>query len=162
MTGVVTDTTGAVIPGTLVSLSNASTGVKFTQNTDNLGSYRFLNVPPSPGYKAVFTRAGFTTAEFTDITLIVGVTRTQNARLVVGAASQTVQVSASDAIVTLDTTDAAIGNNIDVEDLEELPVYDRSLESRLCLCSNRVSIPSRELSPALALTSHRSPSTDWT
>jgi hypothetical protein len=127
MTGVVTDATGAVVPGTLVTLSNASTGVKFNKTTDNLGSYRFLDVPPSPGYKATFTHAGFATAEFTDITLIVGVTRTQNARLVVGAASQTVQVSASNAIVTLDTTDAAIGNNMDVEQLNQLPVYDRSL-----------------------------------
>ena len=126
MTGVVTDTTGAVIPGTLVTLSNASTGVTFNQTTDSLGSYRFLNIPPNPGYKATFTHAGFATAEFTNITLIVGVTRTQNARLTVGAASQTVQVSASSAIVTLDTTDAAIGNNIDVDELKQLPVYDRS------------------------------------
>jgi hypothetical protein len=126
MTGVVTDATGAVVPGTLVTLSNASTGVKFNKTTDNLGSYRFLDVPPSPGYKATFTHAGFATAEFTDITLIVGVTRTQNARLVVGAASQTVQVSASNAIVTLDTTDATIGNNMDIQQLNQLPVYDRS------------------------------------
>ena len=126
MTGVVTDSTGAVIPGTHVTLSNASTGVTFNQTTDNLGSYRFLNLPPNPGYKATFTHAGFATTEFTDITLIVGVTRTQNARLTVGATSQTVQVSASSEIVTLDTTDSAIGNNIDVKALNDLPVYDRS------------------------------------
>ena len=126
MTGVVTDSAGAVIPGTHVTLSNAFTGVTFTQTTDNLGSYRFLNIPPNPGYKATFTHAGFSTTEFTNITLIVGVTRTQNARLIVGAASQTVQVSASSAIVTLDTTDATIGNNINVDELKELPVYDRS------------------------------------
>src|SRR5208337_2207468 len=126
MTGVVTDAAGAVVPSTFVTLSNALTGVKFTQNTDSLGSYRFVNVPPNPGYKATFTHAGFATAEFTNITLIVGVTRTQNVRLTVGAASQTVQVSASNAIVTLDTSDASIGNNIDVEELKDLPVYDRS------------------------------------
>jgi hypothetical protein len=126
MTGVVTDATGAVIPGTHVTLSTASTGVTFSQTTDNLGSYRFLNVPPNPGYKATFAHAGFETAEFTNITLIVGVTRTQNVRLTVGATSLTVQVSASNAIVTLDTSDASIGNNIDVQQLNELPVYDRS------------------------------------
>ncbi len=126
MTGVVTDATGAVIPGTTVTLSNASTSVKFTQVTDNLGSYRFLNVPPNPGYRATFAHAGFETAEFTNITLLVGVTRTQNARLSVGTTTQTVQVSASNAVVTLDTSDASIGNNIDVEELNTLPVYDRS------------------------------------
>jgi hypothetical protein len=126
MTGVVTDATGAVLPGTLVTLSNPSTGVSYTQTTDNLGSYRFLNVPPNPGYKATFAHAGFATAVVSDITLSVATTRTQNARLAVGATSLTVQVSASSAIVTLDTTDAAIGNSIDIEQLNELPVYDRA------------------------------------
>jgi hypothetical protein len=126
MTGAVTDATGAVIPGTLVTLSNPSTGVSYAQTTDNLGSYRFLSVPPNPGYKVTFAHAGFTTQVVSDITLNVATTRTQNARLAVGGTSQTVQVSAGSDIVTLDTTDSAIGNNIDVEALNDLPVYDRS------------------------------------
>ena len=126
MTGVVTDATGAVIPGTLVTLSNPSTGVSYTQTTDNLGSYRFLSVPPNPGYRATFAHAGFTTQVVSDITLNVATTRTQNAHLAVGGATQTVQVSAGSDIVTLDTTDSAIGNNIDVDELKDLPVYDRS------------------------------------
>ncbi len=59
MTGVVSDSTGAVIPGTVVTLSNPSTGISFTQTTDNLGSYRFVNVPPSPGYRVTFKHDGF-------------------------------------------------------------------------------------------------------
>jgi hypothetical protein len=73
-----------------------------------------------------FAHAGFTTQVVSDITLNVATTRTQNARLAVGGTSQTVQVSAGSDIVTLDTTDSAIGNNIDVEALNDLPVYDRS------------------------------------
>jgi hypothetical protein len=126
MTGVVTDTTGAVIPGTLVTLSNPLTGVTFTQTTDNTGTYRFLNVPPNRGYKATFAHAGFSTAEISNITLEVAITRTQNAKLLVGAATETIQVSALNQVVTLNTSDAAIGNNIDIEQLNELPVYDRS------------------------------------
>ena len=126
MTGVVTDATGAVLPGTVVTLSNPSTGVTFTQTTDNLGSYRFLNVPPAPGYKATFSHEGFSIAEISNISLSVGITRTQNAKLTVGAEAQTVEVSAGNAQVTLDTTDASIGNNIDVEQLNSLPVYDRT------------------------------------
>ena len=126
MTGVVTDATGAVIPGTLVTLSNPLTGVTFTQTTDNTGTYRFVNVPPNPGYKATFSHAGFSVAEISNITLDVAITRTQNVKLLVGAASESIQVSASNQEVTLNTTDAAIGNNIDVEQLNDLPVYDRS------------------------------------
>ena len=81
MTGVVTDPTGAVIPGAVVALSNPSTGVSYTQTTDSLGTYRFLNVPPGAGYKAVFSHDGFSVAEISDISLGVAVTRTQNVRL---------------------------------------------------------------------------------
>jgi hypothetical protein len=126
MTGVVTDPTEAVIPGTTVTLSNPSTGVTYTQVTNNLGSYRFMNVRPDPGYKVTFTHAGFATEVISDITLSVGVTRTQNAHLTVGGESQTVSVSAGTENVTLDTTDATVGNNIDVKQLNELPVYDRT------------------------------------
>ncbi len=126
MTGVVTDATGAVLPGTVVTLSNPSTGSTFTQSTDNQGIYRFLNVPAGPGFKATFKHEGFSVAEISNISLSVGITRTQNAKLAVGAAAQTVEVSAGNAEVTLDTTDATIGNNIDVEELNSLPVYDRT------------------------------------
>lgn len=126
MTGVVTDPTGAVIPGTVVTLSNPSTGVTFTQTTDNLGTYRFLNVPPAPGYKVIFTHDGFSIAQVSDISLSVAVTRTQNVHLAVGGSSTTIAVSAGNETVTLDTTDATIGNNINPEQLNELPIYDRT------------------------------------
>jgi len=125
MTGVVSDATGAVIPGTLVTLANPSTGVTLSQTTDSRGSYRFSNVPPNPGYKATFNHHGFSIAEVSGITLIVGVTRTQNASLVPGSV-ETVEVSASTAAVTLDTSDASIGNNMSVDQLNNLPIYDRT------------------------------------
>ena len=81
---------------------------------------------PNPGYKAVFSHNGFSNEVISNIALIVGVTRTQNARMKVGAAEQTVNVSASTDIVTLNTTDATIGNNIDVKELNELPILDRT------------------------------------
>jgi hypothetical protein len=126
MTGVVTDPSGAVIPGTTVTLRNSSTGVSFTETTDSTGTYRFPNVPPNPGYKAVFSHEGFSNEEISNISLGVGITRTQNARLKVGANAQTVEVSASNEVVTLNTTDATIGNNIDVKELNQLPILDRT------------------------------------
>ena len=122
LTGVVTDPTGAVIPGVVVTLTHSSTGASFTQTTDSLGFYHFLNVPPGQGYKATFTHAGFAVSVISEITLDVAVTRTQNVTLNVGAEAQTVGVSAVNQTVTLNTTDASIGNNIDVKQLNDLPV----------------------------------------
>ena len=48
MTGVVTDATGAAIPGAIVTLTNKTTGQHFTETTDKTGTYHFLNVPPGP------------------------------------------------------------------------------------------------------------------
>ena len=46
MTGQVTDSSGAPVPNTVVTLSNKATGLKFTQTTTSDGSYRFANIPP--------------------------------------------------------------------------------------------------------------------
>ncbi len=126
ITGSVTDPTGAVIPGAKVELSNAATGISFEQTTDEIGTYRFLKVPPAAGYKLTFTHEGFATGVISDVPLSVGITRTQNMVLTVGGESQTVAVSAGGQNVTLNTTDASIGNNIDVQQLDDLPVYDRT------------------------------------
>ena len=125
MTGVVTDSSGAVIPGTVVTLLNPSTGMSFTQSTDGQGSYRFANVPPGPGYKVAFSHDGFSTMQVSDIALAVMNTRTQNVMLVPGNV-ETIQVSASSSAVTLDTTDASVGNNMSIDELNQLPVYDRT------------------------------------
>lgn len=125
MTGVVTDSTGAVIPGVVVTLSNLSIGVQYTQVTDARGSYRFANVPPSAGYKAAFSRAGFSAAQISDITLAVAIPRTQNITLIPGSV-ETIAVSAASYDVTLDTSDSSVGNNMSVEQLNNLPIYDRT------------------------------------
>ena len=41
MTGVVTDTTGAVVPDCTVELTNPTTNVSFKAKTNSAGSYRF-------------------------------------------------------------------------------------------------------------------------
>jgi hypothetical protein len=124
MTGTVTDTTGAVVPGATVVLSNAKTGTSFTAKTNSLGSYRFANVPPQTSYVATVTGPGFSTVVINDIALQVGITRTQNITLKAGTTEQ-LSVSASNAEITLNTTDASIGNNFDVNLVNELPVQNR-------------------------------------
>jgi hypothetical protein len=125
MTGTVTDATGAVVPGTSVVLSNKLTGVKYTLTTDSKGAYLFPNVPPSDSYTLQFTHAGFSSVTLTSVSLQVGITRTQNAKLLAGS-DQVVTVSAANQAVTLNTTDASIGNNLNVEELNDLPVQDRA------------------------------------
>jgi hypothetical protein len=126
MTGEVTDTSGAVVPDVVVTLKNATTGLKFTATTNAVGSYRFSEIPPGPGYEAVFTSKGFAPLEVKDIYLTVATIRTQNATLTVGIHAETVEVTAASSEVTIDTTTATIGNTFDVKALNSLPVQQRN------------------------------------
>jgi hypothetical protein len=125
MTGTVTDQSGAAIPGAAVVLTNAATGAKYTQTSNSIGYYRFAQIPPGAGYTASFTAKGFAPVTVANITLLVGQVRTQNATMSVGAQVSTVEVTASNAVVTIDTTDATVGNNLDVQALNNLPVQQR-------------------------------------
>jgi hypothetical protein len=125
ITGIVTDPTGAVVPGVDVTLVNSQTSVAYKAVTDSVGSYTIVNVRPGPGYTITFARDGFNPLTVTGLYLNVNATRTQNAQLRVGASTQTVEVSASATTVTLDTTDATVGNNFQVQFLNQLPVANR-------------------------------------
>ena len=131
ITGIVTDVTGAVIPNATVILTNPATGQTFKTVTNSIGSYTIPNVPPGPGYKETISHQGFQTAAIDDIYMNVSATRTQNIKLAPGAVSETIAVSASTENVTLNSTDATIGNNFQVQDLNELPVQMRDSPAAL-------------------------------
>jgi hypothetical protein len=125
MVGTVTDSTGAALGATTILLTNKSTGASYTQTTNKQGSYTFPNVAPHDGYTAEFSHEGFSSVRVDSLTLNVGQPRTLNEKLSAGAIS-TVEVSAANQQVTLNTVDASIGNNLDPAQLNELPVYDRT------------------------------------
>jgi hypothetical protein len=126
MTGEVSDQTGAAVPGVVVTLTNAAKGLKFTATTTAVGTYRFSDIPPGQGYEAVFTATGFAPTSVKNIYLTVGTIRTQNATLAIGANAVAVEVTASNSEVTINTTDATIGINVDVQQLNNLPVQARN------------------------------------
>jgi len=120
--GTVTDSTGAVVVGAKVEVSNPATGKVYTTVTGASGSYTITDIGPGPGYQETVSRDGFETTILTGLYMNVGLTRTQNVKLVVGSVAQTVSVSAANEGITLDTTDATIGNNFEVQFVNELPV----------------------------------------
>ena len=140
MTGTVTDATGAVVPGTTVALENPARGLHFTAVTNGEGTYRFPNVPPAPGYKATFSHDGFAGSTVEGFSLVVGITRTQDAHLAPAGASVSVDVAATNSVVTLNTTDASVGNNIDIQAVNDLPVQNRQSPVQLFILEPGVNI----------------------
>jgi hypothetical protein len=130
VTGIVTDTTGAVVAGATVTLTDTKTSKELTTTTDDQGNYRFNQVAPGQGYKLTFTAPGFQTLVINSVALGVGTTETHNAQMPVGAVSGTVEVTASNE-ATLNTTDASIGNVIEERRLRELPIQIRNSPAAL-------------------------------
>ena len=83
-----------------------------------------------PGYRLEIASPGFSSAVFSDLYLNVNDTRTQNAKMKAGT-NETVEVSASNEAETINTTDAQIGNNVQVQVLNDLPIANRDSPSAL-------------------------------
>ena len=126
LTGVVTDSSGASIPSANIELVNTTTNTVYKAKTNGAGSFTITNVNPGPDYKVTFSASGFEQVVVTGVHMSVGIARTQNATLSIGNVATSVSVSAAGQEVTLNTTDASIGNNIDVQQLNQLPIYDRT------------------------------------
>lgn len=131
ITGSVADTSGAYITGASVTLENPSTGAVYKTKTNSQGVYTISNLPPGPGYKITIDANGFKSAVVTEMYLNVNTTRSQSVRLTVGGSAQTVEVSAAGQDVTLNTTDATVGNNYQVSIINELPVQIRDTPAAL-------------------------------
>src|ERR1700679_384689 len=131
ITGVASDSSKAVIPGVAVTLRNPQTGAVLKTTTGSAGEYTFNLVPAGPGYEIQFEAAGFSPVVIKDLYLNVDDTRTQNATLKAGGAAVTVEVSAASESQTINTTDAQVGNSVEVQVLNELPVENRDSPSAL-------------------------------
>src|SRR5215472_1501533 len=62
LSGIVSDSSGAVVPGATMQLTNIETGVVLTATSNEAGLYRFLFLNPGQ-YKLVATANGFKTFE---------------------------------------------------------------------------------------------------
>ena len=97
--GVVTDATGAVIPGADVVLTNAATGGARMATTDVSGRYSLGGL--EPGVYSIAVRArGFMSESLGNVTVGGSRTIVQDFTLRVGSSTETVEVTADAAVVT--------------------------------------------------------------
>lgn len=127
--GVVSDPSGAVLPGAKVTVQENATGFSAAQISDATGGYLFLQLPPG-SYTIVSVCCGFS-AQTKVATLLVNQPATVNFSMRVQAATTTVDVSAE--AQTLNTTDATIGNSVGNEVIESLPMEGRNVPDLLSL-----------------------------
>jgi len=116
--GVVSDPSGAVIPGATVTLTDTTTNAARSTTTNKTGQYVFINVPPAT-YNITATKAGFELDKLDNEVVAVGTQTTANFALHVGSAQTTVEVQAAG--TDLQTLNATVGSTVEQEAIAELP-----------------------------------------
>src|ERR1700741_1990144 len=98
VTGILTDSSHAVIPGAMVLITNNQTGQARSTTTDSSGTYNLSLLPPAV-YSLRFSKQGFQTADIAAITVNVTEVAVVSRELKVGAETDRITVTALAPIV---------------------------------------------------------------
>jgi Carboxypeptidase regulatory-like domain len=117
ITGVVTDSSGAVVPKASVKVVGDQTKLERSMITDDTGTYTFVNLPIGT-YSLTFTLTGFETLSIPSILVQANRTLTVNATLQIGEVGQTVTVNVTPLVNSVDTTNGYV---LDPSQLTAIP-----------------------------------------
>src|SRR3989454_953640 len=123
--GVVSDESGARLPGVTVTITHLGTGIVRTVTTDEAGRYR----APSLGlgnYEVKAELTGFRTAARSGIQLTVAAEVVVNLALSVGTVTEQVNVTGDAPLVEI--TSATLSGLVDDKKIRDLPLNGRSFE----------------------------------
>jgi hypothetical protein len=128
--GTIKDTSGAVIPDTVITLTDAATGALRNVMSDKSGEYQILQVPPGR-YILKVEKPGFSVLEKSDIILTVSVPSTLDCVLQVGSVGSTVNVEAD--TPQINTVDGSVGNAFQEKQIKDLPLQTRNVVELLSI-----------------------------
>ncbi len=131
LTGLVTDPTGASVPGATLTLTSKETNASREAASDDAGRYQFPGLTPGT-YQLKAMKTGFSTVSIQDIRLLVSTPATINVAFeAVGAVATTVEVAAD--AVLLNTVDATLGKSFGTKPILQLPFEGRNVAKILSL-----------------------------
>jgi hypothetical protein len=121
--GTVTDSTGAAVPGAVITVRNPNTGVTATLQAGAEGDFTFLYLDPGT-YEVSIQKGGFNKLVLKDITITVGTRAIIHQPLTVGKVETTVSVSGTTPL--LDTAESSLGTVVDQQSINSLPLNGRN------------------------------------
>jgi hypothetical protein len=125
VTGIVTDNSGGSVPGLTVTATNQATNIAYTGVTNDSGNYIITSVPigsyiisvDMQGFKGVQSKAELQASQ----------TARVDFKLELGSVEERIEVVATGAV--LQTENAVVGNQLEREQVEKLPVQGRNLST---------------------------------
>jgi Carboxypeptidase regulatory-like domain len=135
ISGVVRDSSGAVVPGVTVTVRHIESGLARTAVTNESGSY-VIQLLPVGAYEITTDLPGFKQAVRRGVNLVVGQEAVVNMTLEVGAAAELVTVTGEAPIVN--TTLASTSGLVNEAQIKDLPLNGRSFDQLLTVTTGTV------------------------
>lgn len=134
ISGIVTDSTGAVVSNAQVQLTNIETGITQSSRTNSSGLFAYPTLTVGI-YSVRVSAPRFKTEVIPSITVSIGRTSSANVQLQVGTANQQVTVSAASSPL-LDTSDSSVSTTVDRKLIRDLPSNGRNYTNFVLLTPN--------------------------
>src|SRR5688572_28537174 len=119
ITGTVTDSSGAVIPGVEITVRNPGTGLNRTAMTNESGTYQ-VPLLPVGSYEVQVALAGFATEVRSGVTINVDAVVRQDFSLKVSSTAETIEVMAAAPLLQQET--ATLGQVMDSQKMTNIPL----------------------------------------
>jgi hypothetical protein len=133
ITGVITDSSGSVIQGATITVTNPQTNFSRESLSNDTGNYNFPNLPPGL-YNIKAEHQGFQTEIRHSVELQVQQTARLDFRMSPGAVTEEITVAGGAPLIN--TENATVGTVIEQKRIEDLPINGRSFISLIALSPN--------------------------
>ena len=143
--GDVRDATGAVVPGSKVTLTSLSTGEQRSVESDASGLFRFVNLLPG-NYRAAVEAVGFKQFIREPITVEVESTVQIDVALEIGDLTEVVEVTAATPL--LDSQTSSLGEVVESRKVRDLPLNGRNPLALVALVPTVIPQGASERAPA--------------
>ena len=118
LAGVVKDSSGAILPGVTVTVTNKVTQRVYTAVSGSDGSYRVLDLEPGR-YGVRFELSGFATSDVADVNVLLGKSLDVSPSMKVGGVTEAITVTTESPLI--DTKSTTIAHNVTAEELDRIP-----------------------------------------
>src|SRR5438876_7671458 len=127
--GTVRDSSGAIIPGAMITANNTETNLRRTATSNEAGLFSIPDLPPGK-YRVQVSPSGFQT-RVVEIELVVGQEFVLNAALQVGALTE--QVTVTSEVPLVDTSTSQVSGLVAERQVKDLPLNGRSFDNLISL-----------------------------
>lgn len=124
ISGMVSDPSGAIVPGAQITLLNQATGYTQHTVTSTAGLYNFISLNPGV-YQVTASQKGFASVAQDKVTVSVDQVTEVNLTLRIGAATETVTVTGG--VELIEPTNSTVGSLIPAEAIDRVPLLTRNV-----------------------------------